>query len=500
VVEKAISDNHQDSHWPNTDGNDSVSPALVREELSRILTSRHFRTSRRSKEFLQYVVNQKIKGELIKERLIGVYIFGRKPDYSVGEDPVVRVLAGDVRRRLELYNTDPECSSDILIQIPLGSYAPVFRTRTESHVDHPSAGEVTKSDPTDASSPGMNPKHGEDLHPFNDDDGQGAALPTAESPLASFSNADANEGQSHRQRTESLANSDAVDTRQRRSKRRVTFQRAAIPVVACLIIIGYLISSYSRKSTDPTLKDFWLPAHSPSNTVLLCLPNPVIYKPSAKLFERYEKTHPNSFNTREARQDNYLPLDPTDTIHWGDMIPSYNSGPGMGGVIAAVNMAELLTQQGIRFKLRFGNGATYEEMRDFPTVIVGGIDTSWSPELTSGLAFTFDEAVSTPSIYETKGARRVWKMDVSNGHITRDYGLITRQLSGKTGQFLVQVAGISHFGTEAASEMLLENAKLAKILRSKSISLQKKNIQIVVSTDITGDRAGPPQVVAVSSW
>jgi hypothetical protein len=91
-------------------------------------------------------------------------------------------------------------------------------------------------------------------------------------------------------------------------------------------------------------------------------------------------------------------------------------------------------------------------------------------------------------------------MEVIDGHKTRDYGLITRQLSGKTGQFLVQVAGISHFGTEAASEMLLENEELEKILRSESISLQKRNLQIIVSTDITNERAGPPHVVAVSSW
>ena len=91
-------------------------------------------------------------------------------------------------------------------------------------------------------------------------------------------------------------------------------------------------------------------------------------------------------------------------------------------------------------------------------------------------------------------------MEGSGSHITKDYGLITRQLSGKAGQFMVQVAGISHFGTEAASELLSNQMELAAALREKAITFQQKNLQIVVSTDITNERSGPPHVVAVSSW
>jgi hypothetical protein len=127
VFKEAISDDRSDLPSPSLD-DETIEPNLVREELQRIVTSRHFRTSRRGMEFLQYVVDQKISGngDLLKERLIGVQLFGRKPDYATGEDPVVRVQAGDVRRRLESYHADPDMQSDILIQIPIGSYAPVF--------------------------------------------------------------------------------------------------------------------------------------------------------------------------------------------------------------------------------------------------------------------------------------------------------------------------------------------------------------------------------------
>jgi hypothetical protein len=210
--------------------------------------------------------------------------------------------------------------------------------------------------------------------------------------------------------------------------------------------------------------------------------------------------HPNAFATREARRDQILPLSPADTIQWGDMVPVRNSGPGIGAVVAAVNISKLLTEQGIRFELRFGEEATYADMRDSPVVIVGAINTDWATELTSGSNFVFDETRGAPNIHEVAGAKRVWKMESSDGNITRDYGLITRQLSGKAGQFLVQVAGISHFGTEAASEFLANKKEFTNALQSESINLQKKNFQIIVSTDVTNGTAGPPQVVAVSSW
>ena len=151
MFKEVTSDDRSDHPSPNLE-EETIEPDLVREELHRIVTSRHFRTSRRSKEFLQYVVDQKISGnaDLLKERLIGVQLFGRKPDYATGEDPVVRVQAGDVRRRLESYQADPDIQSDILIQMPIGSYAPVFHLRTSARdQEMPKVG-VAKQPPAQA--------------------------------------------------------------------------------------------------------------------------------------------------------------------------------------------------------------------------------------------------------------------------------------------------------------------------------------------------------------
>src|ERR1035437_5484036 len=74
-------------------------------ELEAILISPVFQTSKRCKQFLSYVVHHRLEGdhERLKERTIGVELFDRPVGYSTGDDPVVRVQAGEVRRRLEQY-------------------------------------------------------------------------------------------------------------------------------------------------------------------------------------------------------------------------------------------------------------------------------------------------------------------------------------------------------------------------------------------------------------
>jgi hypothetical protein len=103
--------------------------AAILRELRNILASQPFRNSVRSKQFLSYVVQQKLEGreELLKERIIGTEIFNRKADYATADDSVVRVQAGEVRRRLEQYYHIVRSPSPVRIDLPLGSYAPEFR-------------------------------------------------------------------------------------------------------------------------------------------------------------------------------------------------------------------------------------------------------------------------------------------------------------------------------------------------------------------------------------
>jgi hypothetical protein len=105
--------------------------SAILKQLKRIEDSHAFRNSARAKEFLSYVVKHGLGGhdDLLKERSIGVNLFHRAPSYVTSDDPIVRVKAADVRRRLAQYYAEEEHTPEVLIEIPVGTYIPKFQWR-----------------------------------------------------------------------------------------------------------------------------------------------------------------------------------------------------------------------------------------------------------------------------------------------------------------------------------------------------------------------------------
>ena len=99
----------------------------VLEQLQRLLTSHAFRNSQRYPALLRYVVEETVAGraDQLKERTLGVEVFHRPPDYDTNADPVVRVTAGEVRKRLAQYYQDHP--AELRIDLASGSYIPQFR-------------------------------------------------------------------------------------------------------------------------------------------------------------------------------------------------------------------------------------------------------------------------------------------------------------------------------------------------------------------------------------
>lgn len=106
---------------------DSRLRAAVEDELNRILQSPHFRTSKRSQQFLKYVVEHTLEGteDRLKERAIGAALFDRPPHYDTGEDAAVRVAANEVRKRLAQYHLESPPAS-VRIEMPPGGYHAEF--------------------------------------------------------------------------------------------------------------------------------------------------------------------------------------------------------------------------------------------------------------------------------------------------------------------------------------------------------------------------------------
>src|ERR1700685_2422025 len=104
-------------------------PALVREQLRRLVAHPLFTNSKRYPVLLAYAVEQTLLGNSsgLKERIIGIEAFGRKSDYVANADPVVRTTAAEVRKRLAQYYYDSSHAGELVIELSSGSYVPTFR-------------------------------------------------------------------------------------------------------------------------------------------------------------------------------------------------------------------------------------------------------------------------------------------------------------------------------------------------------------------------------------
>lgn len=101
-------------------------PPNIRAELDAILVSEEFRSSQRCQAFLRHIVAAVCTGaaDSLKERTLGIALFGRNPDYDTGADAIVRVTALETRRRLGRYNQTASAKRQVVITLRPGTYIP----------------------------------------------------------------------------------------------------------------------------------------------------------------------------------------------------------------------------------------------------------------------------------------------------------------------------------------------------------------------------------------
>src|SRR3982751_109860 len=114
-----------------------VSEDLVRKELSLILEFEEIRNSQVLSRFIEFVVEKKLSGQAdeIKEYSIAVKGLGKPSDFNPQLDASVRIHAGRLRRILTQYYQKAGKNDVIIIDIPKGSYVPVFTNRNTLNGD-----------------------------------------------------------------------------------------------------------------------------------------------------------------------------------------------------------------------------------------------------------------------------------------------------------------------------------------------------------------------------
>ena len=310
---------------------------LVLAELERILNSRFFRNAVRSRQFLEFVVRHKIQGnsEQLKERTIGTEVFHRPPGYATGDDPVVRVQAGEVRRRLEQYYQQTGTEGPLRIELPVGSYAPHIRWM-----------------------------------PAN---GSGDEEKSVQSP--------------HQTVVIQTVESKPVERR----RIAVRWLVAAICVVLALGA-GILFEASRGNSRSKTLvEQFWAPVFATPQPVLICVAKPVLYRPSLELYHRYARNHPGTFDTEVERSNQVLPLPGNDKLEWSQMLQYPDYGVAVGDAYSAVSISGLLGQMGKPSQVRIGTNYSFEDLRNSPDVILGAFNNKWTMQMMPALHFAFVE-------------------------------------------------------------------------------------------------------------
>jgi hypothetical protein len=101
----------------------------IEASLDHIAASPHFSRSLRLGRFLRFTVESLLEGRAdeLKERTIGVEVYGRALDYDPRSDPIVRSEAHRLRTRLAAYYEREGSADPIVIEVPKGSYVPELR-------------------------------------------------------------------------------------------------------------------------------------------------------------------------------------------------------------------------------------------------------------------------------------------------------------------------------------------------------------------------------------
>src|SRR5580692_5900581 len=130
--------------------------ARIQLQLDRLLANIHFSNSKRFPSFLRFIVQEELegRGDLLKERTLGIEVFGRDASYDTTSDPIVRVTAAEIRKRIAQYYQESGHADELRISLPPGSYVPHFlwlRIEAIETRDEPAQALTTRAIEPDAS-------------------------------------------------------------------------------------------------------------------------------------------------------------------------------------------------------------------------------------------------------------------------------------------------------------------------------------------------------------
>jgi hypothetical protein len=422
----------------------------VGELLNDILRSTPFRTSRQCQDLFRYIVEQSLAGsdDSLRERVIGFEVFGRAPDYDTAQDPVVRLRAADVRKRLaQYYQTQKNSTGQWKIEIPTGSYKARFH-RPEGALSQV----ATATDAVHPGSEAIASRHPERL----------------------------------------IGNT--------RLRKRNVFWAAGAAILLAAVFAGLRLTQHTTTPTSNALDLFWGPVLENPRPVLVCTGSNSVYVLSAKAIKKYKTAHSHGPDAT-TNSETVVPLEELRNLSGDDFIPVKNRFLTTGDASATAQISSLLTSRHHPYDLRFGTDLSFGDLRNSSAVLIGAFNNSWTLNMTDNLRFVYESGDSPEMhVQDRFDTSRSWWPKSLGEKDSDDYAIVSRILDSKTGSVLVIIAGLTHRGTQAAGDFTTNPELLAELIKQPLKDWGHKNLQIVLHTNVVNDIPGSPTVVASYYW
>lgn len=430
--------------------------------LEDLLGSPPLRSTAQCQHLLRYIVEHTLLGELglLRERVIGKEVFGRRPDYEPGDDPVVRIRAADLRKRLALYYQALPDLPFVKIDVPPGSYRATFAW--SSKVVAPR----TPLEP-DAS-----------LSPH-------ASIPSIESTrLGSLSTIPGIQDVPVRRAIEEV-----------RGPSRLP--RLLIPLLATvLLIVGLAGTWYIRRASDP-VRQFWAPVLADPRPILISIGSNAVYRMGEHEIDEYLNRTEAEQQTSEGME--FFPiLKPDQSFASTGLYPAPDSFVALADVAATTEIVRMLTRYGKDFNERFPNDISFSEMREHSAVLIGGANNPITVDISKNLPFV---RRGRNRIWDRDHPDKGWELHASDDlHDTDDYAIITRLIAKNDVVSMVSVAGLGSHGTLAAAEFLCNPDDVRSLRRQLGPDWLKRNFQVVLHVKIIDFKPSSMEIVAARQW
>ena len=415
---------------------------MVREQMRRLLETNHFKNSRRYPALFRFIVEEALegRGELLKERLLGVHVFDRPPDYDTASDPIVRVTIAEIRKRIAQYYHEQAHESEMRIELLPGHYAPEFRPRRPLHERWESVATAAPAVPIP------------EVVAKPDKDG-----------LA---------------KTHSEATS---------GKRLWLLLAVSMLVLAAAVY-------YWRWSHPSAMDEFWAPIVKAHEPITFCLPNgagknagmsAIVPDTTATndVIASGQVTRPPTFLDHESLGENVVFSDALAAVRISNLM-AVNSRDSRFRLNISTTLNDL--RQGPAVLI--GGMDNQWTMRAIAPL---------------RFHFAGDDSQETFWIADTKNPQNDdWMLALKTHYakVTRDYAIIARIHDETTGEPEVIVAGIGMSGTAAAGEFLVDPAQLTQLRSKVGRGFRDHDFEAVLSTDVVDGMAGSPKILAVAVW